>query len=201
MKIAVIGAGHIGGTLGTAWLAAGHEVRFGVHNADKYDDLTKAGATVTTVAGSVDGADAVVLAVPGGAVPAIVPEIAPAIGGAVVVDATNNVGGAGPLNASGALSSAAPGAPYYRAFNTLGWENFADPTFPSGERADLFYAGPDGAPREAVERLIGDVGLRPVWVGGPEHVDTVDGVARLWFALVMGRRLPRRTAFRMLTES
>jgi len=117
-----------------------------------------------------------------------------------VLDATNNVGGDGPLNASAAVGAAAPGALYYRAFNTLGWENFAEPTFPGGERADLFYAGPDGPSRPAVEQLIADVGLHPVWVGGPEHVETVDGVARLWFALVMGRHMARRTAFRVLTD-
>ena len=32
MKIAVLGAGNIGGTLGKKWLAAGHEVVFGVRD-------------------------------------------------------------------------------------------------------------------------------------------------------------------------
>src|SRR6059036_1633026 len=33
MKIAVIGAGNVGGTLGTAWANRGHEVVFGVRDA------------------------------------------------------------------------------------------------------------------------------------------------------------------------
>ncbi len=118
----------------------------------------------------------------------------------VVIYATNNVAGPGPLNASAAVAAAAPQAIYYRAFNTLGWENFATPNFPNGERADLFYAGPDGRSRDLIEQLVTDVGLRPVWVGGGENTETVDGVARLWFALVMGRHLGRHTAFRMLTD-
>jgi predicted dinucleotide-binding enzyme len=200
VKVAVIGAGHIGGTLGKAWAAAGHDVRFGVPSPAKYDELAATGATVTTVTDAVHGANAVLLAVPGSAVTGIITDIAPALSTAIVLDATNDIGGAGALNASAAVSAAAPSAHYYRAFNTLGWENFADPTFTDGGRADLFYAGPDGGTRTDVERLITDVGLRPVWVGGPEQIETVDGVARLWFALVMGRKMPRRTAFRVLSD-
>ncbi len=212
MRLAVIGAGHIGGTIGRAWLTAGHDVHFGVSSPGKHAELAAAGATVTTVAEvaaafavteaatAEAAADAVLLAVPGAAVRDAVAAIAPALGASIVIDATNNVGGNGPLNASAVVAEAAPQAIYYRAFNTLGWESFATPTFPSGERADLFYAGPDGASREHVEQLVNAVGLRPVWVGGGEAVETVDGVARLWFALVMGRHLGRHTAFRMLTD-
>ena len=32
MKIAILGAGNIGGTLGKKWLKAGHEVIFGVRD-------------------------------------------------------------------------------------------------------------------------------------------------------------------------
>ena len=34
MKIAVIGIGNVGGTLGPAWAKAGHEVIFGVRDPD-----------------------------------------------------------------------------------------------------------------------------------------------------------------------
>lgn len=32
MKIAVIGAGNVGGALGTLWAAKGHEIMFGVRD-------------------------------------------------------------------------------------------------------------------------------------------------------------------------
>jgi predicted dinucleotide-binding enzyme len=118
----------------------------------------------------------------------------------VVIDATNNLGGSA-MNARAAVTAAAPGAAYYRAFNTLGWENFETPTYASGGRADLFYAGPDGTSRRLVEQLITDVGLRPVRVGDADQVETVDGVGRLWFALVMGQGRPRHTAFLVLGDS
>jgi 8-hydroxy-5-deazaflavin:NADPH oxidoreductase len=200
VRIAVIGAGNIGGTLGRKWLAAGHDVRFGVTSPGKYDDLAAAGGAVTGLRDAVDGAEVVVLAVPGAAVGDVLSQVGGSLGGGVVVDATNNVGG-GALNSRSAVAAAAPEAAYYRAFNTLGWENFATPEFAGGRRAELFYAGPDGPTRVLVEQLVADVGLGPVWVGGLEQVETVDGVTRLWFALVMGRRWPRHTAFCVLSDA
>jgi predicted dinucleotide-binding enzyme len=200
MQLAVIGAGNIGGTIGRAWLAAGHQVRFGVPSPDKYAALGSAGAEVRPVSDAAAGADAVLLAVPGRAVPDVLPSMAPALVGTVLIDATNQVSDEGPLNARASVAEAAATAIYYRAFNTLGWENLANPTFAGGERADQFYAGPDGSSRELLELLIADVGLRPVWVGDIDQIETVDGIARLWFALVRGRHQPRHTAFRMIAD-
>lgn len=68
------------------------------------------------------------------------------------------------------------------------------------DRADLFFCGPDGAPRAHVEGLIVAVGLRPQWVGGPEEADVVDGVLRLWFTLVVKAGRGRRLAFKTVQE-
>ena len=199
MRVAVIGAGNIGATIGRAWLPA-HQVSFGVRSAAGYQELAAAGATVTSPADAVSSAEAVLLAVPGGAVADALAAIAGGLAGKIVIDATNSMGGGGPMNSQQAIAEAAPDALYFRAFNTLGWENFAQPEFAGGERADLFYAGPDGPPRQAVEALITDVGLRPVWVGGLDQVETVDAVARLWFAVALGRQHGRHTAFRTLWD-
>jgi 8-hydroxy-5-deazaflavin:NADPH oxidoreductase len=80
-----------------------------------------------------------------------------------------------------------------RAFNTLGWDNFADP--PDG--AELFYAA-DPTAREVTEELIWAVGLGPQFVGGPDAANTVDGVLRLWFSLVQQHGGQRRLAFRVV---
>ena len=196
MRIAVIGAGNIGGTLGRAWLAAGHEVRFGVPSPEKYAELTAGGATVTTVGDAVEGAGVVVLAMPGGAVGGILSLIAAGLDGVVVLDATNSVGGGGPLNASASVAAAAPNAVYYRAFNTLGWENFANPTF-DGVAADHFFSAPR-ADRDAIERLISDVGLRPAYLG-PDKQDLVDSVLPLWLTLAQLRG-QRHLAFRIVQD-
>jgi predicted dinucleotide-binding enzyme len=188
VKIAVVGAGNIGGTLGARWAEAGHEVVYGVRSP---------GAPGTApVADAVDGADVVVLAVPGGAAKGVVADLGPRLAGKVVVDATNDVQGSGALHALGGL---ADGAHPVRAFNTVGWETFADPVV-GGVQADLLYAAEDGVAKETAEVLIRDVGLAPVWVGGVDAFDTVDSVTRLWFTLAFQRKLGRRLAFKVLRE-
>lgn len=186
MKIAVIGAGNIGRTLGSTWAEAGHEVIFGVRSP---------GAPGTAaVADAVVGAEVVVLAVPGAAAKDVVASLGGALTGKVVIDATNDIQGADKLHA---LDELADGAHPVRAFSTLGWENFADPVF-DGVTADLFYAAEEGTAKEVAEKLIIDIGLRPVWLGGVDTFDLVDSLTRLWFTLAFQRKLGRRVAFKML---
>ncbi|HXH96288.1 MAG TPA: NAD(P)-binding domain-containing protein [Gaiellaceae bacterium] len=189
MRIAVIGRGNIGSTLSEKWRVAGHDVVLGVREPG--DEGT------ASVADAVAGAEVVLLAVPGGVAKEVVAGLGEALAGKVVVDATNDVGGVGKLHA---LDGLAAGAHPVRAFNTLGWENFAEPVV-AGTRADLLYGAEDGHPREVAERLIRDVGLEPVWLGGPEAFDLVDSVTRLWFTLVFQRGFGRRLAFKVLHES
>lgn len=204
MKIAVIGSGNIGGTLARKWAAAGHQVTLGVRDPAKADvqQLVQelgAGARATSIAESVSDADAVLFAVPGGSMAQAVPAIGQALNGKVVIDATNNIGAAA-FNSVSTISSAAPSAHVYRAFNIYGWENFANPTYGGGMAADLFYCGPDGAPQSTTEQLIRDVGLRPVRLGGPDKAGLVDSLLPLWFTLSSEGKRGRHFALKILTE-
>jgi predicted dinucleotide-binding enzyme len=186
-RIAVIGTGNIGATIGQAWQRAGHEVVYASRSPEP--------PRTVAIADAIGGADVVLLAVPGAAVPPLLAEHGPALDGRVVIDATNDIGAAR-LNHAEAYAEAAPGARFVRAFNTLGYELFADPSI-GGEVADLFWCGPDDA---GAEQLIADVGLRPVRVGDIDAVDVVDGVGRLWLTLVFRQGRPRRLAFRLLAD-
>lgn len=201
MNIAIIGAGNIGKTLGKKWAAAGHTVRFGVRNpADpKFDALRQSfgGAGMMSIADAIDAAEVVVLAVPGAAVAEVAAEHGVRLAGKLLIDTTNNGRGA-TLHNVDTLSATAPGAIQARAFSTLGWENFADPVL-GGAQIDLFYCG-DPRARATTDQLISDVGLRPVYIGGLDTAATVDGVARLWFALALGQKMGRRIAFQLLSE-
>ncbi len=142
-------------------------------------------------------AEVVVLAVPGAAAKDVLASLDAALAGKVVIDATNDIQGAGKLHA---LEELTDGAYPVRAFNTLGWENFADPVV-DGVQADLFYAAEEGRGNEVADRLIADVGLRPVWLGGVDAFDLVDSLTRLWFTLAFQRKVGRRLAFKMLVGS
>ena len=186
LRIAVIGAGNIGGILGAKWVTAGHEVVYGVRSP---------GAPETaSIEDAVARAQVVTLAIPGAAAKGVIATLGTALAGKVVIDATNDVQGSGKLHA---LEELAEGAHPVRAFNTLGWENFADPVI-DGVTADLFYAAEEGDAKEFAERLIADVGLRPVWLGGVDAFDLVDSLTQLWFTLAFQRKFGRRLAFKML---
>jgi 8-hydroxy-5-deazaflavin:NADPH oxidoreductase len=186
MKIAVIGAGNIGGTLRSKWAVAGHEVVYGVRSP---------GAPGTAaIADAVAGAEVVLLAVPGTAAKDVLASLGGALAGKIVIDATNDIQGAGKLRA---LDELADGAHPVPAFNTLGWENYADPVF-EGVAADLFYGAEEGHAKDVADRLIADIGLNPVWLGGVGTFDVVDSLTRLWFQLAFQRKLGRRLGFKML---
>jgi predicted dinucleotide-binding enzyme len=199
--VAILGAGSIGATLTRRLTAAGRSVTVGVLDPTKpatVDLAAETGASAVTSTAAVESADLVVLAVPGPAVPDLMAAVGPALDGRLVVDATNAVGGPGPVNGHQHVAAAAPAARYARAFNSLGWENFADPVV-GGVQADLLWCGPDGDDGATVERLIADVGLRPVRVGGLDQLAVVDGLLSLWFALALGQGLGRHLAFKVLT--
>jgi predicted dinucleotide-binding enzyme len=202
MDIAIIGAGNIGGTLGRKWAASGHRITFGVRDPHKSEverlvaDLgPDAGAML--IADAVARGEVVLFAIPGRIMAETVSALDGAIDGKVVFDATNNIG-AGAFNSISALSSVAPRAHIYRAFNTYGWENFETPVF-GGTAADLLYAGPDGEPRNVAERLISEVGLRPVWLGGLDRAGLVDSLLPVWFTLSSERGFGRHFAFKILS--
>ncbi|HEY3735665.1 MAG TPA: NAD(P)-binding domain-containing protein [Streptosporangiaceae bacterium] len=189
MKIAVIGKGNIGGTLGTKWRAAGHDVVYGARDGSGEGP---GGAPVRSIGDALTDADVVLLAVPGQVLPDVVNEQGPALAGKVVIDAVNRMG-ATEFNSRALIAAAAPSARYVRAFNTLGWENFADP----GPGANLFFAA-DPEARASAEELIGAVGLEPAFVGDADATATVDALLPLWFALVRQNGGNRKLALRMI---
>jgi hypothetical protein len=188
MKIAVIGTGHIGGTLGGRWRAAGHEVMYGSRAGSGEGP---GGARLMAMGEALTGADVIVLAVPGGVVTEVISANGAALAGKIVIDAVNRIGEP-EFDSRAAVEAAAPDARYVRAFNTLGWENFADPL----PGSVLFFAA-DPSARPAAEELITAVGLEPVFAGDPDATPNVDALLPLWFALVQHNRGNRRVALQI----
>ncbi len=185
----MIGKGNIGGTLGSKWRAAGHDVVYGVRDGS---GAGPGGAPVLGIGEAVAGAEVVVLAVPGPVVPDVVSEQGPALAGKVVIDAVNRIG-APEFDSRALIAAAAPAARYVRAFNSLGWENFADPL----PGTNLFFAA-DPQARAVAEELISAVGLEPAFVGDAAATPTVDGLLPLWFALVQQNGGNRKVALRIV---
>ncbi len=201
LRIAVLGAGNIGGTLGRKWAAAGHKVTFGVNDpAGARAQALRAElgnkVTIGSVAEALAAGNVVVMAFPGAAMDDTISTYAAQLDGKIIIDAANRMGG-GPMNSFATFQALTPHARVFRAFNSLGWENFANPLF-NGVEADLFYCGPDGDAREMVEQLITDVGLRPMRLGDIDQVGLVDSITSLWFALAIRQSKGRHLAFKVL---
>lgn len=202
MKIAVLGSGKIGGTLGKKWAQAGHEICFGVRDPNKAEvkELVASlggKARAGSMSEAIAFGEVVLFAIPGSSMDQTIRANAKALDAKLIVDAANKFGGAA-THSLGVFAASTPRAKAFRAFNTYGWENFAEPVI-GGQAGDMFFCGPDGEARAQMEQLISDVGLHPVYVGGPEQADVVDGVLKLWFTLVSQRKMSRRLMFKILS--
>lgn len=205
MRIAIIGAGQVGTALAKNLAASGHDVTVGTRDPEGAAATAARAALgdvpVTGIPAALEGAAAAVLAVPGAAVDDLLATHGTALGGKLVVDAANRIGGSlseqAEMNSVAAIAATAPSAAVYRAFNSLGWENFADPAI-GGVQADLLFAGPASRRAEA-EELISGVGLRPVYVGDLDKVGLVDSLAALWGTLAYGQGMGRRLFFKVVT--
>ena len=200
-RITVLGAGNIGGTLGRKWVAAGHQVAFGVSNPEsaKVQAIRNDLGDKITI-GSVDAvladADIVVFAIPADTMQDTIAANATALDGKVIIDATNRMGSA-TTNSLAIFQQLTPQARVHRAFNTVTWEVLANPEI-NGVQSDLFYAGGD-AERAMMEQLIGEIGLRPIYVGDTDQFAVVDAFLSLFFAVGIKQGHGRHISFKLLS--
>ena len=202
MKIAILGAGNIGRTLGVKWIRAGHAVLFGVRDVRSSKTVSALeqaqGAKALDVTTAIRESEVILFSLPWKMVPEIAQANEEGLNGKVLIDATNNF--AGPvINNLEALQASAPEARIYRAFNSLGWEVFANPVI-GGQTADMFYAGPDGETRSQIQKLIEEIGVNPIWVGDNDKIQLVDNIGALWVNMVFQRGWKRRSALKSIIE-
>ena len=201
MKIAVLGAGNIGGSLGQKWAKAGHKVVFGVRDpaSPKVESQlanTSGRATARLVSEAIVHSEVVLFAIPHSAVSGVVQQHADALDGKLLIDATNAFFTPAVSNID-AIHSAAPNAKLYRAFNALGWESFANPDYGS-TIPDLFYCGTPGSSQMTMQTLITQVGLRPIYLGGLELTPVVDALGTLWITLATRQGWGRGIALKLI---
>jgi 8-hydroxy-5-deazaflavin:NADPH oxidoreductase len=203
MKIAVLGAGNIGGSLAKKWAKAGHSICFGLRDPGKpyVQELVKSlgsAASAASIAETIDFGEIVLFAIPGPSMDETIAANAKALDGKIIIDSANKMGAAA-LNSMATFVKQTPKARPYRAFNTYGWEVFDNATYPDGP-ADLFFCGPNGDSRAPVEALISAVGLHPVYLGGVDQADMVDSVLRLWITLAISQKKGRSVTFKVVTR-
>lgn len=168
MKVAVVGKGMVGGGLADLWEKAGHQVtRIGRDGGDVAD------------------ADAVLLAMPGGALAEALEGIS-GIEGKTAVDATNLVGASPPegFASNAEFVKSKTGGPTAKSFN-INFASLYDQIAASEHRPGNLWCGDEGA-REVVEQLIRDAGYEPIYAGGLDNAAAQEGFLKLVFAIVQG---------------
>lgn len=178
LKIGTIGAGRVGGTLGTLWVKAGYPVMFSSRHPENLKDIV-AGlgplARAGTPAEAIAFADVVLLAVPYKAMPQIARDFGRDLASkALVFDATNPfVSRDGDIAAwareKGAGAAAAellPGVRLVRAFNAISAARLPEAgKRPPGERIGMPMAGDDAQALALASTLVRAIGFEPVVIG------------------------------------
>lgn len=205
MRIAILGKGMVGGTLGRRWAGLGHEVTFGVRSPDSPEARSLAeetGAAVIGVAAATGGADVVVLAVPFAAAEDVLAQVGD-LSGVILVDTTNSVGpGYAPAvpegtSAADAIVRFAPGARVVKAFNAMSFRTMADPDDFQVPPA-VWIAGDDPDARATVAELAAELGLEPVDAGPLAAAVLLEHAALLWIRLAFTEGLGRDFAFALV---
>ncbi len=185
MRIAIIGAGNVGGGLGTALAGVGHEVVFGVRDpeSEKCRAAVSAapGASATDPRAAVDGADVVVFALRWDAVPETVGEIG-SLDGRVVIDAMNRFTGDPGRSTTQDLGDLLPGARLAKAFNTIGFENLTTAR-DRRTRAAMFVAGDDAEAKRVAMDLARQIGFDAEDAGGLANAKPLEEMVKVWLAL------------------
>jgi predicted dinucleotide-binding enzyme len=168
MKVAVVGRGNVGGGLAGLWERAGHEV-------------TRIGRE----GGDVSDVEAVVVAVPGGAINEALDNVQ-GIEGKTVIDATNLIGEDPPagFSSNAEFVKSRTNGPTAKSFNI----NFAalyDRIDEARSTPSNLWCGDEEA-RQVVAQLNRDAGYEPVYAGPLENAAAQENFLQLAFAINQG---------------
>jgi 8-hydroxy-5-deazaflavin:NADPH oxidoreductase len=177
VKIGIIGAGHIGGTLAALWVQSGHEVLISSRHPEELKSLAQAlgpRARVGTPREAAAFGPVVLISVPYGALPQVGHDYQSELAGKIVLDTGNPYpqrDGAMALEArrqgTGVASAQfLPGVRLVRAFNAINSGDLKSEAHRSGAPIAIPLAGDDPEALAVAEQLVRDAGFAPVVVGG-----------------------------------
>lgn len=168
MKIAVVGKGNVGGGLADLWEKAGHDVQ-----------------RIGSAGGDVSDAEAVLIAIPGPAVPAMFDTVT-GLDGKTVIDATNLIGAGAPgdFASNAEYIKSRTGGPTAKSFN-LNFASLQGQIAGAGAIPGNIWCGDDEA-RAVVEQLNHDAGYDPIYAGGLDKAAVQESTLQLLFGIAQG---------------
>jgi len=194
MRIGVIGTGVVGQTLADGFLKHGHEVMRGSREPAKLAAWRQGAggkASAGTFAEAAAFGEAVVLAVKGTAALDAVRACGAALAGKTVIDPTNPIADAPPVNGVIAfftgpneslmekLQAAAPKARFVKAFSCVGNALMVNPSLPGG-KPTMFVCGNDDGAKRQVTALLDQLGWETEDCGAAEAARAIEPLCMLW---------------------
>ena len=205
MKIAVIGAGSVGGALAKSWAKAGHIVKIGARVLNSEDvkkliDLHK-NITAKSVTDAAKEAEVILVSVPVQAIK----EVAELIGIAedkIIIDATNSVfvKPEGYDNCFEVLKEITKCDHIVKCFNSTGFENMSNPCY-GDIGLDMFMAGNSQKAKDIASGLAKEIGFDECYdFGGDDKVSLLEQFAMCWINLAITQKHGRNIAFKIIRK-
>jgi len=196
MKIGVLGSGEVAKTLASGCLKHGHEAMLGTRDPGKLGDWVKANlkGKVGSFAEAARFGDLVILAVKGSAAAqALNAAGAPNLASKTVVDATNPIADAPPVNGVlrffttldesllERLQREFPAARLVKAFNSVGSALMVNPEVEGG-RPTMFICGNDAAAKQETTEILTKFGWEACDMGPAGIAGPIEALCILWCA-------------------
>jgi len=194
MKVGVLGSGDVATTIAGGFIKHGHEVMVGSRTPAKLSDWAaqNSPARVGTFAETAKFAETVVLAVKGLVAAEALRGAGPQnLSGKVIIDATNPIADAPPVNGVvkfftsldeslfERLQREFPAARFVKAFSSVGKGLMINPRFKGGEPT-MFICGNDAAAKETVRGILDQFGWETADMGKAESARAIEPLCMLW---------------------
>jgi predicted dinucleotide-binding enzyme len=194
MKVGVLGSGDVAKTLAGGFLKHGHEVMIGTRTPAKLAEWAEKSSKlrVGSFSDTAAFAELIVLAV-NGKVGAEALRIAGAdnLAGKTVIDATNPIADAPPVNGvmkfftnldesqMERLQREFTGANFVKAFNSVGKDSMVNPQFKGG-KPTMFICGDSEPAKNAVAGILDQFGWEVADMGKVEAARAIEPLCMLW---------------------
>lgn len=194
MKIGVLGSGIVAQTLGAGFVRHKHQVMAGTRDQTKLAEWATAHpqAFLGNFKDAAQFGELVVLAVKGtAALAALRGAGADALDGKVVIDTTNPIADAPPVNGvlpfftsysdslMEQLQREFPKTRFVKAFNSVGNTQMVNPQYAEG-RPTMFICGNDAAAKKTVTRILDQFGWDAADMGPAEAARAIEPLCMLW---------------------
>ncbi|MBO0722612.1 MAG: NAD(P)-binding domain-containing protein [Blastocatellia bacterium] len=194
MKVGVLGSGDVAKTLGAGFLKHGHEITMGTREPAKLADWLKQNpkGSAGSFSDAAKFAEMIVLAVNGaGATNALHEAGAANLEGKTVIDVTNPIADAPPVNGvfqfftnineslMERLQREFPGARLVKAFSSVGAVKMVNPQFKDG-KPTMFICGNDDEAKQTVTAILDQFGWETADMGKVEAARAIEPLCMLW---------------------